>query len=415
MQNEIISLAGITQFRTKSEEYSPYDWYKHKLHNEPIHYDEETNTWHVFRYDDVKRVLSDYENFSSVRTRTTLSVGADNDEGNRTSKINTINSDPPEHKNRRSLLSAAFTPRSLKLWEPRIQEVVQQLIQDMGNHDQESFVIDIVKDFASPLPVIVMSELLGVPSKDRQLFKEWVDILFLPITKDNAEVVNEQKRQAAKEYYAYLYPYVVQKRSQLADDIISDLIQAEVDGEKFTDDEIVRTTMFILGAGVETTSQLLANTFYSFLYDNNEVYPEVHANRDLLPGTIEEMLRYRFNITKLDRTVKQDNQVLGMDLKKGDVVVAWMSAANMDEQMFEDPFTLNIHRPNNKKHLAFGNGPHFCMGAPLARMEALIGIHSFMESFSRIEPDPSFQLEENLTTTAIGQGLTRLPLIVHRS
>ena len=106
--------------------------------------------------------------------------------------------------------------------------------------------------------------------------------------------------------------------------------------------------MFILGAGIETTTHLLANTFYSFLYDNNQIYGEIQANRELLPNAIEEMLRYRFNIAKMDRTVKQDNHVLGVDMKRGDLVVAWMSAANMDEEVFEDPFTLNIHRANNK-------------------------------------------------------------------
>lgn len=121
-------------------------------------------------------------------------------------------------------------------------------------------------------------------------------------------------------------------------------------------------------------------------------------------------MRYRFNLTKLDRTVKEDNDLLGVDLKKGDVVVAWMSATNMDEEMFEDAFTLNIHRPNNKKHLAFGNGPHFCLGAPLARLEAKIALTTFLEKYSHIESVDSFQLEENLTDSATGQTLTSLPL-----
>ncbi|GIO52074.1 cytochrome P450 [Paenibacillus cineris] len=408
---EIIALADITQFRSRSEEFNPYDWYRDKLQNEPISYNEATNTWNVFRYDDVKRVLSDYEYFSSVRTRTTISVGADNDEGRGNDKINTINADPPEHRKRRSLLSAAFTPRSLKLWEPRIHEVVRQLLDEMG----DAPVIDVVKDFTGALPVIVMADLLGVPSKDRLLFKEWVDTLFLPYNKDKAAEIGELKRKAATEYYTYLFPYIVQKRSQLGDDIISDLIQADVEGERFTDDEIVRTTMFLLGAGVETTSHLLANSFYSFLYDNDQVYGEVRANRELVPNTVEEMLRYRFNISKMDRTVKQDNNVLGVDLKKGDVVVAWMSAANMDEQVFEDPFTVNIHRPNAKRHLTFGNGPHFCMGAPLARLEANIGLELFMDYFEMIEPVPGFQLEENLTPSAAGQGLVSLPVRVKRA
>jgi cytochrome P450 len=410
MQKEIISLAKITQFRSAVEEFSPFEWYRHHLEHDPISYNEETNSWNVFRYEDVKRVLSDYEYFSSVRARTTISVGADNEEGQHNSGRVDLSSDPPEHRKSRSLLSAAFTPRSLKLWEPRIHEVVSQLIKDMGDEP----VIDIVKSFSSALPTIVIADLLGVPSEDRFLFKEWVDHLFLPLPADNVEDVQELKRQAATNYYNYLYPHVIAKRSQLTDDIISDLIQAEVDGERLTDDEIVRMTMFILGAGIETTSHLLSSTFYSFLYDNDQIYGEVQANRGLLPNTVEEMLRYRFHMAKMDRTVKQDNNVLGVELKKGDVVVAWMSAANMDKEVFEDPFTLNIHRSNNKRHLTFGNGPHFCLGAPLARLEANIGLGLFMDQFERIEPVPGFKLEDNLTPSAAGQTLISLPVRVIR-
>jgi cytochrome P450 len=380
------------------------------LENDPVSYHEGTDTWNVFKYEDVKRVLSDYKHFSSVRKRTTISVGTDSEEGSVPEKIQITESDPPDHRKRRSLLAAAFTPRSLQNWEPRIQEIADELI---GQMDEETE-IDIVASLASPLPIIVMADLMGVPSKDRLLFKKWVDTLFLPFDREKQEEVDKLKQVAAKEYYQYLYPIVVQKRLNPADDIISDLLKSEVDGEMFTDDEVVRTTMLILGAGVETTSHLLANSFYSLLYDDKEVYQELHENLDLVPQAVEEMLRFRFNLIKLDRTVKEDNDLLGVELKEGDSVVVWMSAANMDEEMFEDPFTLNIHRPNNKKHLTFGNGPHFCLGAPLARLEAKIALTAFLKKFKYIEAVPSFQLEENLTDSATGQTLTSLPLKASR-
>ncbi|CAH0252104.1 Cytochrome P450(MEG) [Peribacillus simplex] len=408
---EIIAVKEITKFKTRTEEFSPYAWCKQMLENDPVSYHEETDTWNVFKYEDVKRVLSDYKHFSSVRKRTTISVGTDSDEGSVPEKIQITEADPPEHRKRRSLLAAAFTPRSLQNWEPRIQEIADELIGEMDEETE----IDIVQSLASPLPIIVMSDLMGVPSKDRLLFKKWVDILFLPFDKEKQEEVNELKQVAAKEYYQYLYPIVVQKRLNPADDIISDLLKSEVDGEMFTDDEVVRTTMLILGAGVETTSHLLANSFYSLLYDDKEVYQELHENLDLVPQAVEEMLRFRFNLIKLDRTVKEDNDLLGVELKEGDSVVVWMSAANLDEEMFEDAFTLNIHRPNNKKHLTFGNGPHFCLGAPLARLEAKIALTTFLKKFKHIEAVPSFQLEENLTDSATGQTLTSLPLKAFRT
>ncbi|MBD8587633.1 cytochrome P450 [Peribacillus castrilensis] len=410
MMKEVIAVKEITRFKTRAEEFSPYAWCKRMLENDPVSYHEGTDTWNVFKYEDVKRVLSDYKHFSSVRKRTTISVGTDSEEGSVPEKIQITESDPPDHRKRRSLLAAAFTPRSLQNWEPRIQEIADELIGQMD----EGTEIDIVASLASPLPIIVMADLMGVPSKDRLLFKKWVDTLFLPFDREKQEEVDKLKQVAAKEYYQYLYPIVVQKRLNPADDIISDLLKSEVDGEMFTDDEVVRTTMLILGAGVETTSHLLANSFYSLLYDDREVYQELHENLDLVPQAVEEMLRFRFNLIKLDRTVKEDNDLLGVELKEGDSVVVWMSAANMDEEMFEDPFTLNIHRPNNKKHLTFGNGPHFCLGAPLARLEAKIALTAFLKKFKHIEAVPSFQLEENLTDSATGQTLTSLPLKASR-
>ncbi|MDM5338690.1 cytochrome P450 [Fictibacillus enclensis] len=409
MNKEIISLKEVKNFKTRSEEFFPVDWFKEMLNHSPVFYHEGTETWHVFKYEHVKQVLSNYEFFSSEGPKTTISVGANNKEGTSPDKINLVNVDPPRHRKSRSLLAAAFTPRSLKDWEPRIQRIADELVETMPRNT----VVDIVDGLAAPLPSLVIAELFGVPIKDRFQFKHWVDILFQPYDKDNHEEIDRKKQKAALEYYQYLYPIVLEKRVNLADDIISDLIRSEVDGEKFTDDEIVRTSMLILGAGVETTSHMLANTFYSMLYDDPHLYEELHSNHELVPNTVEEMLRYRFHTSKRDRTVKQDNDLLGTPVKKGDVVVAWMSAANFDEEMFEDAFSLNIHRPNNKKNLTFGSGPHFCLGAPLARLELNIALKTFVQKFPGIQPVESFELEKNLTDAATGQSLTHLPMHVY--
>ncbi|NHN32753.1 cytochrome P450 [Paenibacillus agricola] len=410
MDNAVYSSSEITDFKTKSEHFFPLAWYKKMLEEHPVYYHAGTDTWNVFKYEDVKRVLTDYALFSSVRQRTLVSAGSGTEEGTFPERLNIHDSDPPEHRKSRSLLSAAFTPRSLQAWEPRIEQVVNDLISEMEDKTE----IDIVKDFTTPLPIIIMAELLGVPHKDKLLFKKWVDILFMPFHKENVEEVNQQKGKAAKEFFSYLHPFVVEKRTQLSDDIISDLIQAEFEGDKLTDEDIVKVTMFILGAGIETTSHLLANSFYSLLYDDPKLYDELRSNINLVPNFVEEMLRYRFQISKMDRTVKEDNNVLGVDLKKGDVVVAWMSAANMDKDVFDDPFTLNIHRKNNNRHQSFSNGPHICLGAPLARMEANKAFKIFIETFSHIEPVPGFDLEKNLQLAAAGQTLSSLPLKVRR-
>ncbi|GGH77979.1 cytochrome P450 [Pullulanibacillus pueri] len=409
MNKEIISLKEVKTFRSRSEEFFPIDWYKQMHRNTPVHFDEGTNTWHVFKYNHVKEVLTNYDVFSTEGPRTTIPVGANNKEGTLPDHVN-IMVDPPMHRKRRSLLSAAFTPRSLKDWEPRIQHIATQLIDTIP----ENSTVDIVQALAAPFPGMVIAELFGVPIHDQSQFKHWVDILFQPFDKSNQKEIEREKQKAAKEYYQYLYPIVVQKRLNPSDDIISDLTSAEVDGETFTDDEIVRVSMLLLGAGVETTSHALANTFYSLLYDDPFLYEELRNDVELIPQAVEEMLRYRFQISKRERTVKKDNDLLGTPLKKGDVVVAWMSAANMDEEVFTDPFTLNIHRANNKKHLTFGKGPHFCLGAPLARLELTLALKTFLQRFSRIEAGATFDLEKNLTDSAPGQSLTSLPLKVYR-
>ncbi|MDQ0875748.1 cytochrome P450 [Paenibacillus sp. V4I3] len=381
-----------------------------ELSNDPVYFHKETDTWNVFRYDDVKQVLSNHEIFSNEGSRTTVTVGAKNKEGTAPSKIMISSMDSPQHQKSRTLLSAAFTPRSLVNWEPRIRQIANKLVDDM----EANAIVDIVQALAGPLPCMVMADLFGVPSKDSFLFKNWVDILFQPNIKENQDEIEYKKQSAAKEYYQYLYPIVVQKKLNPSDDIISDLLKVEIEGERFTEDEVVRTTMLLLGAGVETTSHTLSSTFYSLLYDDNTLYEQLRNDLELVPKAVEEMLRYRFQISKRHRTVKEDNNILGIELKKGDVVIAWMSAANMDENMFENPYVLDIHRNNNKKHLTFGNGPHFCLGAPLARLELNIALTAFLQKISRIEPMESFDLENNLTTSAPGQSLIHLPLKIYK-
>jgi len=410
MNKEIIDMQEITKFQSRSEEFFPMDWYKKMLIHYPVYYHKETDTWNVFKYKDVKQVLSKHEFFSSVGNKSTTAVGANNKEGEIPEKVNISSVDPPQHQKNRSLLSAAFTPRSLKIWEPRIQEIANKLVNDM----EANSTVDIVKQFSGLFPTMVMADLIGVPSTDSLMYKSWVDALFQPYVKGKEKEIDEKKKTAAREYFQYLYPLVVQKHSNPSDDIISDLIKVELDGDRFTDDEIVRTTMLLLGAGIETTGHMISSMFYSFLYDDTTLYEQLRNDLELVPKAVEEMLRYRFHISKRERFVKQDNDLLGVELKKGDVVIAWMSAANMDEEMFDNPFEINIHRPNNKKHLTFGNGPHFCLGAPLARLELNIALKTFLQKFSSIESVESFNLEENLTESAPGQSLVYLPLKVYK-
>ncbi|WP_419874869.1 cytochrome P450 [Candidatus Pristimantibacillus sp. PTI5] len=399
-KRQMILLNEITKLNTKEAGWEPYAWYKEMRDNNPVYYDAEQDVWNVFLYDHVKRVLFDHELFSNKKKRSLIPIP---DRLESRSNVNLV--DPPEHRKRRALLSQAFTPRSLKEWEPRIQGIVDELIADMEGVPT----IDIVEKLAIPLPVTVIADLLGVPSNDRHLIKGWSDILFLPYNMEAYADIDRRKGIAMKEFVEYLYPIVLKKRQHPEDDIISDLTKAELDGERLTDEEVVMSAIGLLGAGNETTTTLLSNIFYSMLYDGPNVYQELKADLLLVPNVVEEVLRFRFPAS-MDRRVAQDTNVFGPQMKEGQAIVAWIGAANRDKSQFASADVFDIHRPGNQRHLAFGAGPHFCLGAPLARMEANMAIASFVKRFAGIHRVEAFDVGEHLTESIAGQSLTSLPI-----
>ncbi|SDY79431.1 cytochrome P450 [Thermoactinomyces sp. DSM 45892] len=400
-----ILLHDIAKLKSKEEQWEPYAWYKEMREKSPVFYDPEQDVWNVFLYDHVKRVLFDHELFSSKRERSLIPIPrSDQDDRN-----NVNNCDPPQHRSRRALLSKAFTPRSLNEWKPRIQLLADELVA--GLEDQTT--VDIVQRLAVPLPIIVIADLLGVPSKDRELFKAWSNILFLPYAKDLFTDIAAKKAQAMKEFREYLHPIVLEKRRNPANDILSDLVQAELEGEKLTDEEVVMSGIGLLGAGNETTTTLISNTFYAMLFDKPDIYQELRKDVSLIPKLVEEALRFRFLVT-MDRRVAQDTDIFGHEMKQGQMVVAWIASANRDESQFAHAGDFDIHRSGNQHHLTFGAGAHFCLGAPLARLEATMLFTSFVERFSNISPIDGMKVSDHLTDSVTGQSLKSLPIHIER-
>lgn len=379
----VILVHEISKLKTKEELWNPYEWYQFMRDNHPVYYDEEQDVWNVFLYEDVNRVLSDYRLFSSRRERRQFSIPP------LETRININSTDPPEHRNVRSIVSKAFTPRSLEQWKPRIQAIADELVKDIEKFSE----VDIVEQFAASLPVTVISDLLGVPTTDRKKIKAWSDILFMPYSKEKFNDLDAEKGIALNEFKAYLLPIVQEKRYLLTDDIISDLIRAEYEGERLTDEEIVIFSLGLLAAGNETTTNLIINSFYCFLMDSPGTYKELRKELKLISKAIEEVLRYRFPVT-LARRITEDTNIFGPLMKKDQMVVAWVSAANLDEKKFAQASKFNIHRIGNEKHLTFGKGAHFCLGAPLARLEAEIALSTFINAFEKIELSSSFDLEK---------------------
>lgn len=402
--DQIILVHEISKLKSKQAQWEPFAWYKKMRENSPVFYDAEQDVWNVFLYDHVKRVLFDHQLFSNKKERSFIPVPRNDNRSN-------VNfSDPPEHRKRRALLAHAFTPRSLEEWKPRIQAIADELVADLEGQTT----VDIVQNLAIPLPVIVIAELLGVPTEYREMIKSWSDILFYPYAKETYDDIVEQKARAMKEFRDFLYPIVQEKRKHPANDIISDLTQAELEGEQLTDAEVVMSSMGLLGAGNETTTMLISNLFYSMLFDQPGIYQELRADLSLVSKLIEEVLRFRFPIVS-DRRVAQDTTVFGNEMKKGQVVVAWIGAANRDESQFAHAEDFDINRRNNTQHLTFGAGPHFCLGAPLARMEANIALTTFVKRFADIRPVKGFEVTEHLTDSAVGQSLKSLPIQLEKA
>ncbi|MGG1397623.1 cytochrome P450 [Bacillus salipaludis] len=400
-KKQVILLNEISKLKSKEEQWEPFAWYKEMKENSPVFYDAEQDVWNVFLYDHVKSVLFDHKLFSNKKERSFIPVPRNED-----NRSNVNHCDPPEHRNRRALIAHAFTPRSLAEWRPKIQAIVDELITEMASQTK----VDIVEKLAIPLPVTVIADLLGVPSKDRELIKAWSDTLFYPYDKETFDDITKQKAHASREFFEYLYPIVQEKRKHPLNDIISDLTKAELDGERLTDAEVVMSSIGLLGAGNETTTTLLSLMFYCMLYDQPGIYQELRADLSLVPKLVEEVLRFRFPVC-MDRQIAQDTTIFGHEMKKGQAILAWIGAANRDESQFDHAEVFDIHRQGNQKHLTFGAGPHFCLGAPLARMEANIALTTFVKRFADITPVEEFKVTEHLIASpGGGQSLKSLPI-----
>jgi cytochrome P450 len=356
----------------------------------PVFYDERRGVWHVFRYAEVQRVLSDYTTFSSERGRRT---GQEAEAGLHDSLIST---DPPRHRHLRDLVNLAFTPRAVERLAPRITEIVHQLL-DAAAPNQG---MDVIWDFAYPLPVIVIAELLGVPAEERDRFKRWSDA----IVTGGDETLGF--RQAQGEMAAYFTGLIEERRRAPREDLITSLLSAEVEGERLELNAMLGFCMLLLVAGNETTTNLIGNAVWC-LDEAPEAFATVRDDPALLPSAIEEVLRYRSPVQSMFRTVAADTMLGGKTLRANEPVLAWIGSANRDDAVFPEAEQFQIQRSPNR-HLAFGYGIHFCLGAPLARLEARIALGALIERFPRLRRVPDARPAP--LESVVVYGLKRLPV-----
>jgi cytochrome P450 len=333
------------------------------------------DAWAVFDYDNVKRVLNDAETFSSRVPAPRWFIFFD----------------APEHTRQRSLISRAFTPKMIVALEPMIAKFAGELLGACETGAQRGEEIDLAAEFSGPLPMKVIASIFGIPISDWELYTSWSDTI---LTLSHTRGGDERAQQALNDYglvtiamSQYLGKMIEQRRAKPQDDLLTRLIEAkleaEIDGEKLSHEDILGFFQLLLVAGQETTSDLLNNAVLSFC-ENPEQFALLRARPELIGSAIEEVLRYRSPFAWIMRTPRHDVEMHGQTIPKGALVLAMLGSANRDASKFAEPDRFDITRDPNP-HVAFGHGVHFCLGAALSRLEARVALPMLFERFPHFE------------------------------
>ena len=369
---------------TDDRRLEPFDWYRSMRASTPVLYDPGRDCWSVFRYDDVQRVLSEHATFSSRFPHAEASADYPLD-------ASLISTDPPRHRQLRALVSQAFTPRAIAQLEPRITAIAHELLDRVVDAGR----MDLVAEFSDPLPVIVIAELLGIPPAERDQFKRWSDALVSDV-EGNVQPAMSQ----------YFHQAIAEHRRRPRNDLIGALLAAEIDGERLSEVELLGFCTLLLVAGNVTTTNLIGNAVLCF-DETPGVMERLRAERALLPDVVEEVLRYRSPVQSMFRYAAVDSRIGDQEIRAGQTVIAWIGSANRDDAQFAAPDRFDVARRPNR-HLAFGQGVHFCLGAPLARLEAKVALTALLDRLAEVKCDRSTPLEA--LDSSIVYGVRHLPI-----
>lgn len=359
-----------------------YDTYRRLRDEAPIYYSAKWDFWALTRYEDVAPATKDHETFSSAKGATLDMVKA-HDDAIPVPKV-IISMDPPEHQKMRRLVSNVFTPRAIAALEDMVRDKVYERIEAVN---PASF--DVVADFSAMFPNEVITTMLGVPKQDRDQIRVWLDLL---LERHPGEIATTKRGyQASVNTGLYYYDLVQQRRAHPEDDMISRLIETEIerDGvvEKLTDVDITGFATMLGGAGAETVTKLVGNAMVAFA-DFPEQWRKLRDDRSKLPAAVEELLRYEAPSQYQVRTATRDVPYYGTTIPAGGAVLLVTGSATRDERMFDDPDRLDIDRERKMGfNLAFGYGIHSCLGAALARMESRIALDALLDLLPEYEVD----------------------------
>jgi cytochrome P450 PksS len=365
--------------------------------------------WIVTNYDDAIAILKD-PRFTKDMQKVMFPQDGQSSGGPHASTINQalsmrrdmLMADPPDHTRLRGLVSKAFTPRMIEQLRPRIQQITDELLDAVQNQGK----MDLINDFAYPLPITVISEMLGIPVADRRQFRSWTQTLVNVGEKFDQDTAAQT---ALEEFRHYIITLLAEKHEHPGNNLISGLVQAEENGDKLSEIELISTVFLLIVAGHETTVNLIGNSVLALLQHPDQIQL-LRQDPSLLHSAIEELLRYTAPVMNASpRFAKEDIPMHGKVIRKGELVIVSLIAADIDPQQFSNPDVLDITRQENQ-HLAFGKGIHYCLGAPLARLEGQIAIGTLLQRMPNlrlaIEPE---QLTWNRHLTL--RGLRSLPVM----
>lgn len=374
---------------------NPYPFYDMLRQHMPLFYWPDRQMWFVSRYEDCYALLRDN------RLGHGVFVDAETSPLWKMQSNWMLFKNPPDHTRLRRLVHKAFTPRRVAQMRQTVQEITDRLLDQV----QAAGEMDLIATLAEPLPVTVIAEMLGVPAEDHDSFAQWSNALGRSLDLTDKVEVYEEAEEAAVHFSAYLEGLIAQRRRTPQDDLLSQLVAVEEAGDQLSKEELIATCALLLSAGHETTTNLIGNGMLALLQDPAQLQ-QLKENPPLISSAIEELLRYDSPVQMTSRMVLEDMAYKGSTFRRGEQVNILFAAANRDPEQFPEPNQLDISRSPNR-HLSFGNGIHYCIGAPLARLEGEIAFTTLLRRM------PNLALASNNLTYVdnyLLRGLATLPV-----
>lgn len=363
----------------------PYPFYKRLRSEAPVYWSERLQAWLVTSYAEVKPALNDPrlnsgDRIGSIMDRLPTTVRLEMQPLHRHMTRMMAFTDPPDHTRLRTLVAQAFTMRTVANLRPKIQLIVDNLLDIVKDNGQ----LDLVHDFAFHLPAIVICEMLGIPKHDREMFKRWSNDIVGFVS---AGEVTPEKAERAQQSVGFLTDYfhhlVEERRHHPQDDLISALVAAEEQGDKLTEDELLSMCVLLFFAGFETTEGLIGNGLLALMRHPDQLQ-RLRTDPSLITASVEEFLRYDNSVQRQSRVASENIVMANQQIRQGQYVILFIGAANRDPAQFAEPDRLDISRADNR-HIAFGYGIHFCVGAPLARLESQIAISTILRRIPHLQ------------------------------